>query len=102
MAARYERKDGFYNKAKAEGQRCRAFYKIEEIDKKYQFFSKGKDVLDLGAWPGGWLQYAASRIGNSGLAVGIDLALIEQFPVSKSVHNPIQMAYLQFLEQELL
>ena len=34
MAKQYQRKDSFYNKAKAEGQRCRAFYKIEEIDKK--------------------------------------------------------------------
>jgi len=79
MTAQYKRKDSFYNKAKAEGQRCRAFYKIEEINKKFHFFSKGMDVLDLGAWPGGWLQYTAKEIGPNGLAVGIDLAEIKGF-----------------------
>ena len=80
MAKQYQRKDSFYNKAKAEGQRCRAFYKIEEIDKKFKFFSRGMDVLDLGAWPGGWLQYAADKIGERGLAVGVDLAEIQKCP----------------------
>lgn len=79
MSAKYKRKDSFYNKAKSEGQRCRAFYKIEELDKKYKLFSKGMDVLDLGAWPGGWLQYSADKIGDNGLAVGIDLAEIKGF-----------------------
>ena len=85
MSSKYVRKDSFYNKAKSEGQRCRAFYKIEEIDKKYKFFKPGMKVLDLGAWPGGWLQYAANKVGKGGLAVGIDLAEIQGFQADSNI-----------------
>ncbi len=79
MAGRYERKDHFYKKAKSEGVRSRAHFKLEELDKKYHLIKSGDYVLDLGAWPGGWLEYISRRVGEKGLGVGIDLAAIEGF-----------------------
>ncbi len=69
-------KDEFTKKAKDEGLRCRACYKIQEIQDKYKFFSRGKKVIDLGAAPGGWSQVVIPYVGK-GNVVGIDLLDIE-------------------------
>lgn len=74
----YNRKDHFYQKAKAEGYRSRAAYKLIELDEKYGLFKSGMKVLDLGCAPGGWLQIAAQKVGSSGLVVGVDLAYVPQ------------------------
>jgi len=79
MSNQYNRKDSYYLKAKDEGFRSRATFKLEEIDKKYKLIKPGFKIVDLGAWPGGWLQYAARIIGSNGTAVGIDLKEIEDF-----------------------
>jgi 23S rRNA (uridine2552-2'-O)-methyltransferase len=78
----FNRKDFFYKKAKEEGMRSRATYKLEELDKRFQIFRKGGRVLDLGAAPGGWLQIAADKVGPQGRVVGIDLLPIQPFPNS--------------------
>lgn len=80
MPGDYNRTDHFYQKAKAEGFRSRAAYKLLEIDKKYGLLKPGFRVLDLGCWPGGWLQAAAQRVTGSGVVVGIDLVEVEPFP----------------------
>ncbi len=67
----YERKDRYYRKAKAEGLRSRAAFKLEDLDR--QLLRAGDRVLDLGCWPGGWLQVAAKAVGPKGRVVGIDL-----------------------------
>jgi len=77
MAAQYNRKDHLYTRAKSEGLRSRATYKIEEINKKHSLFNPNSLVLDLGSWPGGWLQYISSLLGKNGKAVGIDLVAID-------------------------
>lgn len=77
--ANYNRKDHFYEKAKEEGFRSRAAYKLLELNDKFKIFRKGQRVLDLGAWPGGWLQVASEKIGETGIAVGIDLMQIDDF-----------------------
>lgn len=69
----YDRKDSWYRKAKREGYRSRAAYKLIELDWKLHLFRKGMRVLDLGCAPGGWLQVAAERVGGRGRLVGIDL-----------------------------
>ena len=66
----YERKDAFYRKAKAQGLRSRAAFKLEDLDRR--LLREGDRVLDLGCWPGGWLQVAARRVGSRGQVVGID------------------------------
>lgn len=64
--------DPFVERAKLEGWRSRAAFKIIEVDKKFKIFKKGKVVVDLGAAPGGWSQYAVQKVGN-GNVVAIDL-----------------------------
>ncbi|MCB9639424.1 MAG: RlmE family RNA methyltransferase [Myxococcales bacterium] len=76
----FHRKDHFYKKAKEEGMRSRASYKLEELHKRFQLFPKGGRVLDLGAAPGGWLQVAAEKVGPNGRVVGIDLLPIDPLP----------------------
>ena len=77
--ANYDRKDGLYKQAKASGYRSRAFFKLEEIQKKHKIIKKGDKVIDMGAWPGGWLQCARKFVGSSGLVTGIDLVEIDPF-----------------------
>jgi 23S rRNA (uridine2552-2'-O)-methyltransferase len=75
--ARYDRKDAFYRKAKSEGMRSRAAYKLEELQREHRLLKPGQRVVDLGCWPGGWLQVAARLVGAQGRVVGVDLAAIE-------------------------
>ena len=79
MAGRYNRKDHFYQQAKSSGLRSRAAFKLEELNQKYKLIERGSKILDLGAWPGGWMQVAAKKLGSKGLLVGIDLKEIEDF-----------------------
>jgi 23S rRNA (uridine2552-2'-O)-methyltransferase len=73
----HERKtEHYYNKAKAEGYRSRASYKLKQLDEEFRFFDGAKRVLDMGAAPGGWLQVAGESI-TGGLVIGVDLKEIE-------------------------
>jgi len=74
------RRDFYYRKAKLEGLRSRAAYKLEQLDKKFKIFKGVKKVLDLCCAPGGWLQYSLSRIGDDGLIIGVDLVEIAPLP----------------------
>jgi len=80
--ATYERKDKLYQRAKEEGFASRASYKLIEIDDKHRLLKQGARVLDLGAWPGGWLQVASERVGPRGKIVGIDLVEITEISLS--------------------
>ena len=80
MVKEYNRKDQFYQKAKAEGFRSRAAYKLKELDQKYGLLRSGTRVVDLGAWPGGWLQVCAQKVGGRGKVVGIDLVEMDALP----------------------
>ena len=75
--ATYDRKDHYHQRAKAEGYRSRAAYKLLEIDDAQRILRRGMRVADLGCWPGGWLQVAAERVGLEGRVVGVDIAAIE-------------------------
>ena len=72
-----ERKDAFHQRAKREGYRSRAAYKLDEIQRDHRLLRPGDRVVDLGCWPGGWLQIAAEAVGPSGRVVGVDLAAID-------------------------
>jgi len=76
----YQRKDAHYRRARAEGYRARSVYKLAELDRRYRILRRGDVVVDLGAWPGGWLQLAVERVGPEGRVVGVDLAAIEKLP----------------------
>ena len=75
--------DPYVRRAKSEGYRSRAAYKLVEIDDKARFLKRGARVVDLGAAPGGWSQVAAERVGTKGgkgKVVAIDLLDIEAIP----------------------
>jgi 23S rRNA (uridine2552-2'-O)-methyltransferase len=71
--------DPYVQKARREGYRARAAYKLIELDEKFGFLAKGKRVVDLGAAPGGWLQVAVAKCGE-GNVCGIDLIDIPPVP----------------------
>ena len=73
----YDRKDHFHQRAKREGYRSRAAYKLLEIQQSQRLLRPGQRVIDLGCWPGGWLQVAAEAVGRKGRVVGVDLAAID-------------------------
>ena len=75
--------DPYVVKAKKEGYRSRAAYKLKEIDDKYKLLKPGMAVVDLGAAPGGWSQIAAKRVGSlegKGKVVAIDLLEMPEIP----------------------
>ncbi len=71
--------DPYVSKAKAEGYRSRAAYKLIEINEKFKFLKNDMTVVDLGAAPGGWLQVLTKNI-KQGNIIGLDLLAIE--PIS--------------------
>jgi 23S rRNA (uridine2552-2'-O)-methyltransferase len=74
--------DPYVARAKHEGMRSRAAYKLMEIDDKARFLRKGARVVDLGAAPGGWSQIAARRVDApaQGRVVAIDILPMDPVP----------------------
>ena len=68
----YTRKDAAYRAAHRAGYRSRAALKLVELDRRFRLFRSGARVVDLGCWPGGWLQVVAAAVGESGRVVGVD------------------------------
>ena len=81
--ARYDRRDHYHQRAKREGFRSRAAYKLLEIQEREGLLREGQRVVHLGCWPGGWLQVAARAVGGRGRVVGVDLAEIDP-PLSEA------------------
>jgi 23S rRNA (uridine2552-2'-O)-methyltransferase len=73
-------KDPYVRRAQAEGLRSRAAFKLRELDAKDRLFSRGQTVVDLGAAPGSWSEFAAQRVGPAGRVVAIDL--LEMAPLA--------------------
>ena len=65
--------DPYVQRAKREGYRSRAAYKLQEIARTDQILAPGMTVVDLGAAPGGWSQVAAERVGPRGKVIALDL-----------------------------
>lgn len=70
---KFKVKDYYYNKAKKEDFLARSIFKLEEIDKKFTILNTGDRVIDLGYYPGSWIQYTSKKIGEEGFAFGIDI-----------------------------
>jgi 23S rRNA (uridine2552-2'-O)-methyltransferase len=86
--------DPYVARAKAEGLRSRAAFKLAEIDDRHRLLKVGRHVLDLGAAPGGWSQVAARRVGAAegrGRVVAVDLLPME--PIAG-----VTFAQLDFLD----
>lgn len=75
--------DPYVTRAKEEGYRSRAAFKLTEMDDKHHFLKKGGRVVDLGAAPGGWTQVSVTRTGadkGKGKVIGIDLQEVDPIP----------------------
>ncbi|OGI45746.1 MAG: 23S rRNA methyltransferase [Candidatus Muproteobacteria bacterium RBG_16_65_34] len=70
-------KDEYVKRAQKEGFRSRAAYKLAEIDARDHLFRAGLTVVDLGAAPGGWSQYAVKRVGPGGRVLAVDILPME-------------------------
>ncbi len=88
----YRPQDGFFRKAKREGYRSRAAYKLLEMNQRFRVIRAGQVVVDLGAAPGGWLQVAAELAGPRGRVLGFDLQPIQ----------PLSGAHVNAFELDLL
>src|ERR1700683_2261535 len=85
--------DPYVARAKRDGFRSRAAYKLTEIDDKYRLLKPGARVVDLGAAPGGWSEIAARRVGPSGRVVALDV--LEMKPIAG-----VDFLHLDFLDDD--
>lgn len=80
----YNPKDYFFKKAKTENYAARSVFKLQEIDERFHLFKAGYKILDLGAAPGSWSQYASQKVGPQGRVLGIDLQ-----PIKLTLQNAV-------------
>lgn len=74
------RRDPYVQRARDEGFRSRAAYKLLEVDQRDRILSPGATVVDLGAAPGGWSQVARQRVGAQGRVFALDILEMEPLP----------------------
>ena len=72
-----QRRDIYVRQSKVDGYRARSAYKLIEIDEKFKIFKGGMNVIDIGAAPGSWSQYA-SKVVKSGKIISVDLKEMEE------------------------
>ena len=87
--------DPFVKQAQSEGQRSRAVYKLQAIDRKDRLFRPGMTVVDLGAAPGGWSDYAKRRVGNGGVVIAIDRLEMAPIPGVQLIHGDLNDLAIQ-------
>ena len=90
-----QRKDIYVRKSKVDGYRARSAYKLIEINEKFKIFKGGMIVLDIGAAPGSWSQYASKVIKN-GRIISIDLKKME--PIDNTIQ--IRGDFTEYKTQE--
>jgi len=66
-------RDPYVKRAQHSRYRSRAVYKLEEIDQRHRLFRAGQRIVDLGAAPGSWSQYASWRVGPTGRVIALDM-----------------------------
>jgi 23S rRNA (uridine2552-2'-O)-methyltransferase len=84
--------DPYVARAKREGLRSRAAFKLAEIDDRYKMLKPGARVVDLGAAPGGWSEVAARRVGDNGRVIALDI--LEMKPIAG-----VEFLQLDFLDR---
>jgi len=94
--------DPWVKKAQAAGWRSRAVYKLEELDKKSRLLRRGSVVVDLGATPGGWSQYAAGKVLPQGKVIALDILAMDPLDGVTFIQGDFtEDAVLQQLEASL-
>ena len=87
--------DEYVKRAQREGYRSRAVYKLEELQQKDRILRPGMTVVDLGAAPGGWSQYAAQLLKGSGRIIAMDLLAMDPL-------DGVEFLQGDFREEEVL
>lgn len=82
------RSEIYYRRAKTEGYRSRAVYKLKQMDEKFSIIENGIRILDLGSSPGGWSQYS-SLVNESGLNVALDIMPMRRIDNVKFIKGDI-------------
>lgn len=85
--------DPYVKRARAEGYRSRAAFKLIEIDERYPILKRGQTVIDLGCAPGGWCQVAQKAVGPEGRVIGIDIQEVEAM-------EGVDLLHMDFMEDE--
>jgi 23S rRNA (uridine2552-2'-O)-methyltransferase len=95
-------RDPYVKRARAQGLRSRAAFKLRELDAKDRLFSPGQTVVDLGAAPGSWSEFAARQVGPGGKVIAIDLLEMAPIPGVEFVRGDFAAAaVLGQLERKL-
>ena len=81
-----QRRDTYVKQSKIDGYRARSAYKLIEIDEKFKIFKGGISVIDIGAAPGSWSQYA-TKVAKSGRLISIDLKEMEPIGNTVQIHG---------------
>ena len=89
-----QRRDTYVRKSKIEGYRARSAYKLIEIDEKFKIFKGGMFVVDIGAAPGSWSQYA-SKVVKNGQIISIDLKEIKEIKNTIQIIGDFTKDYIQ-------
>ncbi len=94
-----QHRDQFFKKSKTLGYRSRAAFKLIELNKKFNFLKKNSNLLDIGAYPGGWSQVARQKI-DIGKMMAIDLEQMEEINKVKFLKDDFlnESAKLQILK----
>ena len=87
-----QKRDTYVRQSKVDGYRARSAYKLIEIDEKFKIFKGGISIIDIGAAPGSWSQYASKK-AKSGRLISIDLKKMEPIGNTLQIHG-------DFTEQE--
>ncbi|MBK23744.1 MAG: 50S rRNA methyltransferase [Halobacteriovorax sp.] len=95
-------KDHYFKKAKQENYLARSIYKLKEINEKFKIISKGMNVLDLGYFPGSWIQYTCEVIGEKGKVVGIDIKPVNKKLTGIKNVTLLESDYLDFSDWKSL
>ena len=81
-----QRRDIYVRQSKVDGYRARSAYKLKEIDEKFKIFKGGLTVIDIGAAPGSWSQYA-NKVAKNGKLISIDLKKMEPIGLSIQIQG---------------
>ena len=89
-----QRRDTYVRQSKVDGYRARSAYKLIEIDQKFKIFKGGISVVDIGAAPGSWSQYASKKV-KSGNIISIDLKEMDKIENTIQIKGDFTETYIQ-------
>ena len=89
-----QRRDTYVRQSKVDGYRARSAYKLIEIDEKFKIFKGGMIIVDIGAAPGSWSQYAAKKV-KSGKIISVDLKEMEKIQDIIQIKGDFTQEFIQ-------